>query len=314
MNIQSLNYFLVVADELSFTKAAGKLFVSQQTLSNHIQKLETYFGTNLFLRTTPLTLTPSGHYLYREARKLIQFHDNLLQELQDIEHFDSGTLAIGSTHSRARFLLPSALRQFHQKYPQVKIELFEGTTPQVEEWLHKGDLDLTVGFIPEDVTNIHSIHLYDEQFMVLIPISLLREHFKDKTSLIIEQMDKNFNPALLKDLPFLNLSPHTKLNHIFQIYMEENKIKPNILMETPNIDTLISLCYEGLGITICPVTFLRFSYYDSQRFRLYPIKTGYARSAIVINHHADHYLPLSAQEFIRILQADLSENEPALSF
>ena len=60
MNLRNLEYFLVAAEELNFTRAADRLFITQQSLSHHIQKLESEFGTPLFERTPPMTLTPAG--------------------------------------------------------------------------------------------------------------------------------------------------------------------------------------------------------------------------------------------------------------
>lgn len=302
MNFLNLEYFLVVAEELSFTKASQRLFISQQSLSNHIQKLEEYFGTSLFLRTNPLTLTPSGLYLCDKARQLLMFRDNLCQELQDIDRFDSGALTIGSTHSRSRFLLPLSINIFHHKFPNIELRLFEGTTPQVEEQLHKGALDLSIGFLPSDVSHIGSIPLYDELFFVIVPIKLIEEYYGELATEIIRKLDNHFDISLLKDFPFLNMTPDTKLCSIFKMYMEERGVTPKILMVTPNIETLIAMCYEGLGVTICPETFLRYSYYDVSRFKLYPIETGYSRRSIVINYPTNRYLSLAAQEFIEILK------------
>lgn len=312
MNFLNLQYFLIAAEELSITKAAQRLFISQQSLSNHIQKLEEYFGTSLFLRTAPLTLTPSGIYLCEKAKELLMFRDNLRQELQDIDRFDSGTLTIGSTHSRTRFLLPAAIKRFHRSFPNIKLRLFEGTTPQVEEQLHKGALDLSVGFLPSDVSHITSIPLYDELFLVMIPISLVREHFPDSFREILDRLDRRFDISLLKGFPFLNMTPDTKICSIFNMYMEEKGFTPDIIMVTPNIETLISMCYEGLGVTICPGTFLQYSYYDMSRFQLYPIETGYSRRSIVINYPTNRYLSLAAQEFIEIMKCSCFDRDSLL--
>ena len=71
MNFLNLKYFIVTAEEMNFTKAAKRLFISQQSLSNHIAKLEDYFGVQLFDRNTPLTLTDAGESLLKSARKIL---------------------------------------------------------------------------------------------------------------------------------------------------------------------------------------------------------------------------------------------------
>ncbi|NYC53083.1 DNA-binding transcriptional LysR family regulator [Clostridium beijerinckii] len=73
MNFLNLEYFLTAAEELNFTKAAKKLFISQQSLSSHISKLENDLGVELFNRTVPLTLTPAGKSLVKNAVKNFGF-------------------------------------------------------------------------------------------------------------------------------------------------------------------------------------------------------------------------------------------------
>ena len=85
MNLLNLEYFLVAAEELNFTKAAKRLYITQQSLSNHIAKLESYFGADLFDRTPPMTLTNAGLCLVRHAKRLMQSTDELEREMQDIK-------------------------------------------------------------------------------------------------------------------------------------------------------------------------------------------------------------------------------------
>ena len=95
MNFLNLKYFIVTAEEMNFTKAAKRLFISQQSLSNHIAKLEDYFGVQLFDRNTPLTLTDAGESLLKSARKILNVKQEAELELQDIRDFRSAVLTIG---------------------------------------------------------------------------------------------------------------------------------------------------------------------------------------------------------------------------
>ena len=122
---------------------------------------------------------------------------------------------------------------------------------------------------------------------------------------IISASDEEFDIHLLKDLPFLNMTSDTKVCSIFRMYMEESSFTPNVLMETPNIETLIAMSYEGIGVCICPETFIRYSYYDLDRFKMCPIHSGYARRSIVINYLTNRYLSMAAQEFIEIVKGVL---------
>ena len=85
INFLNLEYFLVAAEELNFTKAAKKLFISQQSLSNHISNMEKEFDVILFNRTTPLTLTYAGQALKAKARQMLELRDETYRELSDIK-------------------------------------------------------------------------------------------------------------------------------------------------------------------------------------------------------------------------------------
>ena len=109
INFLNLEYFLVAAEELNFTRAAKRLFISQQSLSNHISNLEKEFDVVLFNRTTPLTLTYAGQALKGKARKILELRDETYRELADIKDFSIGQLTIGLSHTRGRMILPEIL-------------------------------------------------------------------------------------------------------------------------------------------------------------------------------------------------------------
>ena len=104
INFLNLEYFLVAAEELNFTKAAKRLYISQQSLSNHIANLEKEFDVMLFNRTSPLTLTYAGQALAAKARQILDLRDETYQEIQDIKDFTTGQLSIGvSPHPRTLY-------------------------------------------------------------------------------------------------------------------------------------------------------------------------------------------------------------------
>ena len=109
INFLNLEYFLVAAEELNFTRAAKRLYISQQSLSNHISNLEKEFDVVLFNRTSPLTLTYAGQALKTRARELLDLRDETYKEISDIKDFSTGQLSIGVSHTRGRFILPEIL-------------------------------------------------------------------------------------------------------------------------------------------------------------------------------------------------------------
>ncbi|MEG2928172.1 MAG: LysR family transcriptional regulator, partial [Oscillospiraceae bacterium] len=109
MNFLNLEYFLVAAEELNFTKAAKRLYISQQSLSNHISKLESYYEAILFDRNPPLSLTNEGLCLVEHAKKILSIRDESKKEISDIRDFDGGDIIIGTPRTWGRIILPQVL-------------------------------------------------------------------------------------------------------------------------------------------------------------------------------------------------------------
>ena len=112
MNFLNLQYFCVAAEELSFTKAAKRLFISQQSLSSHISRLEEEFGVVLFNRTQPVTLTQAGECLYRNSQILLYQKHQTEKAIQDIRDFRSGELTVGVSTSRGAIMLADIVPAF----------------------------------------------------------------------------------------------------------------------------------------------------------------------------------------------------------
>ena len=112
INFLNLEYFLVAAEELNFTKAAKRLYISQQSLSNHISNMEKEFDVILFNRTTPLTLTYAGQALKQKARQMLELKDEMHHELSDIKDFSVGQLVIGLSHMGRVTLVLQAIVAF----------------------------------------------------------------------------------------------------------------------------------------------------------------------------------------------------------
>ena len=104
MRVSSINwkYFVVAAEELNFTRAAKKLYISQQSLSNYIAKLESEVGIELFNRKNALTLTAAGESLYYNAKQILAIEELAQREIQDIRDFRTGSLRIGISARRGR--------------------------------------------------------------------------------------------------------------------------------------------------------------------------------------------------------------------
>lgn len=256
MNLTNLTYFIAAAEELNFTRAARRLYISQQALSSHIAKLEEYYQVPLFDRGNPMTLTDAGRVLYQSAVQITETLELCDRRLQDIKDFTRGSLSVGIPVTRGTMMLPQLCSAFHQLYPKVHLEIFEGqTTPEVEQALAAGKIDLAVGYVPQDATNIVSVPLYRETYVLVAPNQLLAEMFPPHTLVAMKRKPQSI--AAFAGLPFVGQIETTMGGKVFRQLCREADVTPHVVLTTANILTLLNLCVAGLGVCTLPSTFVR---------------------------------------------------------
>lgn len=254
-SLTSLHCFSVAAEELNFTKAAKRLFISQQALSTHISKLEDYYGVKLFDRGTPMTLTDAGRALQRYARDIFNSMDSYAREVQDIKNFRQGELTVAIPVTRGTIMLPPLLSAFHQMFPQISLHLVEGIgTASLLKTLYGGAVDLYIGYQPENAQELVVTPLFEEKFVILIPNQLLKEHFPKHSRELLRGGPLPI--GRFAGLPFVAQDPETFNGQVFQTLCQNAGVQPKIVVSTQNLITLVSLCVEGLGACVLPLTFL----------------------------------------------------------
>lgn len=305
MNFLNLEYFLVVAKELNFTKAAKKLFISQQSLSSHISKLEKDLGVELFDRTIPLTLTDEGKSLMKNATKMLDLKKQSIKELADIKDFKRGDLHIGVSHTRGRAFLPEILPDYNERFPNIALHLLEGNSKELEVALFNGEVDLIVGMLPFNVENIETVPLCNEEVLVVVPDKVLIKYFPDNYDEIKVRLEKGVDITLLRECPFLMVNPGNIVRIIADEMFSEKKIKPNIILETESIETVLALSVKGMGITFYPKTLIKnknlvFDKNTLMDTNIYPMQYNKTHETLAIGYKKNRYISQAAKEFIKL--------------
>src|SRR5262249_54630806 len=142
MELRHLRYFVAVAEELSFRRAAEKLNLAQPPLSAQIKSLETELGVRLLERTTrSVSLTHAGRVFLEEARSVLAASSQAERRAQDAAHGLVGTLRLGVVAPTANAWLAAILRRFRQRFPSVQLSVFDLTTPDQLRRLRENALD-----------------------------------------------------------------------------------------------------------------------------------------------------------------------------
>lgn len=306
INFLNLEYFLVAAEELNFTKAARRLFISQQSLSNHISNMEKEFDVVLFNRTTPLTLTYAGQALKARASKILELKDETYHELADIKDFSVGQLVIGLSHTRGRVILPELLPLYRDQFPGIDLKLVEGNSSELAVGLLHGDIDLVIDLLPFKVENIETVPLCEEEILLAVPDAVLEHAFPDRFDEVKAQLSERVDLNLLKDCPFLMINEGNRVRTIADEMFEEAQISPKVVLETENIETVLALAAKGMGITFYPKMFISSHADIHSKLReiaplgFYSLDYQKAHGVLAIGYHKGHYMSRAMKEFIRI--------------
>lgn len=171
MELRVLNYFLAVAREENFTKAAAQLHLTQPTLSRQIADLEQELGVKLFVRSNhSIILTKDGMILKRRAQEILSLADKTKQDFLQKDGELSGTISIGSGEFRSTEYLAKIMAEFRKKYPNVKFEIYSGNAQNIRDYIERGLLDIGLMSEPIDMRKYNFVNMpVKEQWCLYVP-------------------------------------------------------------------------------------------------------------------------------------------------
>ena len=242
MNLQQLKYLCAVVDHgLNVSDAAEALYTSQPGISKQIRQLEDELGLTVFVRQGKrlAALTPAGEIVIATARRALREIANLKRVAEEFRGEDTGTLAIATTHTQARYVLPRVLRAFATRYPKVRVVLHQGNPLQVAEQTARGDVD--VGIATEalaDFPELVTLPCYEWNRVVLVP---KRHPLAKMKPLTLEALAKF--PIVTYDFSFTGRSA---INAAFAAKC----LEPNVVLTALDSDVIKTYVELGMGVGI----------------------------------------------------------------
>lgn len=253
MDILSLYYFSELAKDLHMTRTANRLFISQQTLSNHIQRLEEYYETQLLHRKPTLSLTCAGEFVLGFADVVSKEHTNLKDILSDVEQQERGAIHFGASPLRLNALLPNILPQFSARYPNVEIHITDTFSAQLEPMVLKGDLDFAIILSDKANSKLVEDHLLNDKVYLCVSNELLKLYYGAETEALKEKAIQGANVSEFSKLPFCLHS--NRLGMQIWDCFEEHNIRPKIYTISSDTKISLSLCFQRLAA--CFATHMR---------------------------------------------------------
>lgn len=314
MNFLHLKYFLMVAEELNITRAAERLYISQQSLSNHINNMEKELEVKLFTRSPKLSLTYAGDLLVDTATQILDLQNQYLSKVGDISRQYMGVLRVGISYTCGLALLPDILPRFRKEFPLVEFSLFEGNSSQLEDELSHGRVDLIICFQPIMMEGVEVVPLREDNLILVVPRRFTDQRFGDRAEEMRRQFADGADIACFQQMPFILLKKGNRVRSIVDQYLSRNFFKPNIALETENTATTLAMARANMGVVICPELFLRSIHIPAARIStseldLFPLTDPSTISKLVVGYRRDRYLSHFAERFIQIAQDVLRHSD-----
>ena len=243
MELRHLRYFVAVAEELHFGRAANRVGIAQPPLSKQIQQLEDEIGVKLFKRTKrSVSLTHAGETFLKEARQALELSERAVRSARRADRGEIGRLVVGFVGSATYSFLPYALRSFRNRFPNVELVLLELTTYEQLDALHRKAVDAAFVRQPIKDDALFIETLFQESFIVALP--------------------SRHALASLKSIPLQMLAPEgfvmfsrqqgtTFYDQVVSLCHQAG-FSPKVVQEAVQIPTVLGMVSAGMGVTLVP--------------------------------------------------------------
>ena len=248
MELRQLEYFVAVAEEASFTRAASRVHVAQPGVSAQVRRLESELGQQLLDRSgRSVRLTEVGSAVLPFARAALDAVANARLAVDDLAGLVRGQVTVGMVSGCALPVLAELLAGFHDRHPGVAIALVEDNSDRLVERLRDGRLDLAlIGWAEQTPADIDSVVLVDEELVAVVaPGHPLADAGAGAGAITIRQ---------LRDLPLVSLPRGTGLRAALDAACAAAGFTPRIVFEASALPMVVELAGRGLGLAVVPAS------------------------------------------------------------
>jgi DNA-binding transcriptional LysR family regulator len=322
IELRHMRYFVAVAEELHFGRAARRLHLAQPPLSQQIRRLEDILGYPLFLRTSrQVKLTAAGETFLDRARSTLRKVQDDMEVARSAGRGELGLLTVGFIGSGMLTALPAMLGEYRRRHPRLNLQLRESYTSGVVQALLEGTVD--VGFLRDagPTEGLEVEPLFSEPYIAVLPknhplvtksrVSLATGNRQLATAKKSQArqgalLATGFSAAKLRDEPFVFFSPGVG-SRAYQKTVsvcEEHGFRPQVVQEAPQWLTILRLVGAGLGVTIAPACVERIAAPDVVCRRL---KNSTVRSDVELAHRTGDERSI-VQAFCTMARSSLRPN------
>ncbi|HEY4257561.1 MAG TPA: LysR family transcriptional regulator [Candidatus Udaeobacter sp.] len=241
MELHQLRYFVAVADEGNFSRAAAKVRVAQPSLSQQIRKLEAEIGQPLFDRLPrSVVITEAGRCLLDYARQILASIGDARRCVDELKGKIAGDVAVGAIPTIAPYVLPELVVTFQNHYPDVTLHIVEDATERIVRRIETGELDVALASTCQQSPTLRREHLGSEALLALVP----------EGHPLAKQAAVSFDD--LKSQRFLLLHEMHCLSQQVHHLLESRRLHPEIALAGSQLSTIANMIAAGIGVSIVP--------------------------------------------------------------
>jgi DNA-binding transcriptional LysR family regulator len=239
LNFNQLRVFYHAAKNLSYTAAANALFITQPAVTAQMKAFEEFCNLKLFKkRKRKIFLTDEGRALFSYAEEIFKYEKEIENVIDEMRELKRGILSLGTTKAYARYFMPLMLSTFHKNYPNIKIQLNEGSSLDMTHSLLDFKIEVAVVAKTAELPEVDFLPFSKEEMVVIVA----RGHQLTK--------EKAVSFKELAQEPFIMKESGSGTRKLVEQAFEKMNCVPNILMETSNTEFIKQLVQRGDGISI----------------------------------------------------------------
>lgn len=243
MELRHLRYFIAVAEELNFTKAAQRMCTVQPSLSQQIKDLEQEVGVQLLMRTNrKVELTTEGVAFLKEARLSLEHAEKAIMDARQIAQLGKEQLNIGFVPVAEMKVFPYIMPNIRAQFPELKIHFHSLMDVEQIAALDKGEIDIAFTRYVEDSPEIESVQIFTEPLALIVP----------KNSPLAEQRHISIKSMNNQDFIISDAHSSPELYRIIQDFFKQNKLKVNLVQHSTNILLNVNLVGMDVGWSLVP--------------------------------------------------------------
>lgn len=238
LNLNQLRVFYHAAKNLNYTAAANELFITQPAVTFQVKSFEEYCDLKLFKKKgRRVYLTSEGKALFEYAERIFQYEKEIENAIDEMRELKRGVLRLGTTKAYARYFMPLMITSFRQKFPNIKIQLNEGSSTDMIYSLVDFKIDVAVIAKALDHSEVNFFPFSREEMALIVAPD---HHLAKKKEVSLKELAKEL---------FIMKENGSGTRKLVEELFANAKCTPNILMETSNTEFIKQLVHRGEGVS-----------------------------------------------------------------